>query len=208
MTILDCGLRIWELKEFVARKLRRGDGLFYRPFFSILLIVLLAIPLCPNILWPQDDIRDTGPTLTASLDRDSARVGSKVILTLSYRLPEGAGFSDIPEIKGLEDLTPMDREIGPDEIRIPLLVDHLGSWKTGPISVSYLDKDGKTQVLTTDPVSLTVLSNLGEKPEEAELRPIQGIIPTTHLWWKYLPWVAGIAGLFPTAAHRPRITRM
>ena len=195
MTILDFGLRIWELKEFVSRKLRRYDGLFFRSFFRVLLFALLVIPLCPALLWSQDDIRDTGPTLTASLDRDSARVGSKVILTLSYRLPEGAGFSDIPEIKGLEDLTHVDREIGPDEIRITLLVDQLGSWKTGPISVNYLDKDGKTQVLTTDPVSLTVLSNLGEKPEEAELRPIQGIIPTTHLWWKYVPWVAGIAGL-------------
>ena len=193
--IADCGLRIWELKEFVSSKLRRYDGLFCRSFFRVLLFALLAIPVCPAMLLSQDDTIDSGPGLTASLDRESARVGSKVILTLSYRLPEGAGFSDIPEIGGLEHLTHMDREIGPDEIRITLLVDQLGSWKTGPISVSYLDKDGKTQVLTTDPVSLTVLSNLGEKPEEAELRPIQGIIPTTPLWWKYGPWVAGIAGL-------------
>ena len=136
MTILDFGLRIWELKEFVSRKLRRYDGLFFRSFFRVLLFALLVIPLCPALLWSQDDIRDTGPTLTASLDRDSARVGSKVILTLSYRLPEGAGFSDIPEVKGLENLTQVDREIGPDEIRITLLVEHLGSWKTGPIYVS------------------------------------------------------------------------
>jgi hypothetical protein len=147
------------------------------------------------MLLSQDDTIDSGPGLTASLDRESARVGGKVILTLSYRLPEGAGFSDIPEIGGLENLTHMDREIGPDEIRITLLVDQLGSWKTRPISLSYLDKDGKTQVLTTDPVSLTVLSNLGEKPEEAQLKPIQGIIPTTSLWRKYGPWAGGIAGL-------------
>jgi hypothetical protein len=147
------------------------------------------------MLWSQDETIDSGPGLTAFLDRDSARVGSTIVLTLRYRLPEGAGFFDIPEIKGLETLTDVDREIGPDEIRITLLVDQLGSWKTGPLSLSYLDKEGKTQVLTTDPVSLTVLSNLGEKPEEAELRPIQGIIPTTPLWWKYVPWIAGIAGL-------------
>lgn len=195
MTISDFGFRILDLKEFVSRKLRQEGGLFYRSFFRVLLIVLLAIPLCPTILWPQDDTKDTGPTLTAFLDRDSAKVGSKVVLSLHYRLPKDAGFADIPEVKGLEDLTHIDREIGSDEIRMTLLVDQLGSWKTGPISMSYLDKDGKTQVLTTDPVSLTVLSNLGEKPEEAELRPIQGIIPTTPLWWKYLPWAAGITGL-------------
>ena len=195
MTIADCGLRIWELKEFVSRKLRRKNGLFCRSFFRVLLFVLLAIPLCPAMLWSQDDTIDSGPGLTAFLDRDSARVGSTVVLTLRYRLPEGAGFFDIPEIKGLENLTHVDREIGPDEIRITLLVDQLGSWRTGTLSLSYLDEEGKTQVLTTDPVSLTVLSNLGEKPEEAELRPIQGIIPTTPLWRKYIPWVAGIAGL-------------
>jgi hypothetical protein len=195
MTIADRGSRIWELKELVSRKVRREDGLFSRSFLRILLSVLLAIPLCPAMLWSQDGKLDSGPSLTAFLERDSAKVGSTVVLTLRYRLPEGAGFFDIPEIKGLENLTHVDREIGPDEIRITLLVDQLGSWRTGPLSLNYLDEEGKTQVLTTDPVSLTVLSNLGEKPEEAELRPIQEIIPTTPLWWKYVPWVAGIAGL-------------
>jgi hypothetical protein len=195
MTIADRGSRIWELKKPVSSRLRREDGIFYRSFFRVLLFSLLAIPVCPAMLWSQDDTVDSSPGLTAFLDRDSVRVGSTVILTLRYRLPEGAGFPDIPEVKGLENLTHVDREIGPDEIKITLLVDQLGSWKTGPLSLNYLDKQGKTRVLTTDPVSLTVLSNLGEKPEEAELRPIQGIIPTTPLWWKYVPWVAGIAGL-------------
>ena len=192
MRISDFGFRISELKKCVSLW---HSIVISRSVLCLLFSLILALLAWTPLFGSQGAIEGSRPGLTASLDRDSARVGSKVILTLSYRLPEGAGFSDIPEIKGLEDLTPMDREIGPDEIRITLLVDHLGSWKTGPISVSYLDKDGKTQVLTTDPLSLTVLSNLGEKPEEAELRPIQGIIPTTSLWWKYLPWVAGIAGL-------------
>ena len=195
MTISGCGLRIWELKESVSTKLRLYDNLFCRSFLSVFLFTLFVIPVCPSMSWSQDKTIDSGPGLTAFLDRDSARVGSTIVLTLRYRLPEGAGFFDIPEIKGLENLTNVDREIGPDEIRITLLVDQLGSWKTGALSLSYLDKEGKTQVLTTDPVSLTVLSNLGEKPEEAELKPIQRIIPTTPLWWKYVPWIAGIAGL-------------
>ena len=192
MRILDFGFWISELKKCVSLShLKVISPSVFCLLFSLILALLAWTPL----LGSQGAMEGSRPGLTASLDRDSARVGSKVILTLSYRLPEGAGFSDIPEIKGLEDLTHMDREIGPDEIRLILLVDQLGSWKTGPISMSYLDKDGKTQVLTTDPVSLTVLSNLGGKPEEAELRPIQGIIPITPLWWKYVAWVAGIAGL-------------
>ena len=192
MRILDFGFWISELKKCVSLShLKVISPSVFCLLFSLILALLAWTPLSGS----QGAMEGSRPGLTASLDRDSARVGSKVILTLSYRLPAGAGFSDIPEIKGLEDLTHMDREMGPDEIRLTLLVDQLGSWKTGPISMSYLDKDGKTQVLTTDPVSLTVLSNLGGKPEEAELRPIQGIIPITPLWWKYVAWVAGIAGL-------------
>jgi len=192
MTISDFGFWISELKKCVSLShLKVISPSVFCLLFSLILALLAWTPLSGS----QGAMEGSRPGLTASLDRDSARVGSKVILTLSYRLPAGAGFSDIPEIKGLEDLTHMDREMGPDEIRLTLLVDQLGSWKTGPISMSYLDKDGKAQVLTTDPVSLTVLSNLGGKPEEAELRPIQGIIPITPLWWKYVLWVAGIAGL-------------
>jgi hypothetical protein len=192
MTIGDRGLRIWELKEFVSRKLYLYGSLFCRSFFRVFLFVLLAIPIYPAMLWSQDDTIDSGPGLTASLDRDSALVGSMVVLTLKYRLPHGAGFASEPEIKGLEELTEVDREIGPDQIKITLLVDRLGLWKTWPISLAYLDKDENPRTLNTEPVSLTVLSNLGEKPEEARLRPIQGIFPTRSLWLKYIPWAAGL----------------
>ncbi|HDH98531.1 MAG TPA: hypothetical protein ENF70_05315 [Deltaproteobacteria bacterium] len=74
-------------------------------------------------------------------------------------------------------------------------MDKLDVWKTEALSLSYIDKRGKNQVLTTDPVSLKVISNLGDRPAEAELKPIQGIIPTRPLWLKYLPWVAGLLGI-------------
>lgn len=163
--------------------------------FRIPAFFILAILICPGMLWSQGTMEGSKPVLTASLDRDSAAIGSTVVLTLRYRLPEGAGFSGIPIIKGLENLTRVDREIGPDKIRITLLVDQLDSWKTGPLSLDYLDKEGKIQVLTTDPVSLTMLPNLGERPEEAELRPIKGIVPTKAMWLKSLPWIACISAL-------------
>ncbi len=154
--------------------------------------LILLVLICPAISWAQEDVRSPGPGLTASLDRDSALVGSMVVLTLTYRLPHRAGFASEPEIKGLEELTEVERVLGPDKITITLLVDRLGSWKTGPISLAYLDKDENPRTLDTGPVSLTVLSNLGEKPEEARLRPIQGIFPTRPLWLKYIPWAAGL----------------
>ncbi|MBE9582449.1 MAG: hypothetical protein IMF18_12625 [Proteobacteria bacterium] len=159
------------------------------------LIVGLLFLVWPAILSSQNDISDSSPGLTASLDRKSVRFGSIAALTLEYCLPEGGRLPKDAEIKGLEGITTVERVTGPDRIRLKLLVDRLDSWKTGPLSLSYLDRDGKTQVLTADPVSIRVVSNLGEKSEEAQLRPIQGIIPTKALWLKYLPWGAGLLGI-------------
>ena len=169
-----------------------------RNTFKIIYPLIAGMLFCivhPVTLWSQVGINDSGPGLSASIDRDSARVGGIVELCLEYRLPEGARLPAEPKIKGIEGLTPVDRLIGPGLIRIRFLVDQLGQWKTGELALSYMDKEGKSQVLTTDPVSLKVTSNLGDRPAEAELKPIQGIIPTRPLCLKYLPWVAGLLGI-------------
>ncbi len=121
-------------------------------------------------------------------------MGSTVILTFDYGLPEEGQLPEEPVLAGLEGLTVVDREVGPGQIKVRFLVDRLHSWKTGPLGLSYLDKEGKLRTLKAEPVSIAVLSNLEEKPEEAQIRPIQGIIPTEALWRKFLPWSAGILG--------------
>ena len=145
--------------------------------------------------------------LQTSLDRESTALGDIVVLTLNYRLPQGASLPANPEIGGIEGLTLIDRSEGPagdvtqeetgtaSRITMKFLVDQLDSWKTGPISITYEDNEGKANTLTADPVRLKVISNLGDKPEEAGLRPIQGIMPIKSLWLKYLPWAAGVLGV-------------
>ncbi|MEE8300747.1 MAG: hypothetical protein V3R28_05560 [Desulfatiglandales bacterium] len=127
-------------------------------FIILILLLWFGIALAESV---NNDILDT---LSASLDRDSARVGSVVMLTLSYQLPEGARVPEEPEIEGLEGLTIIDREVGVDQIRVKLLIDRLTPWRSGPLSLSYLDKEDRTHTIATYPVSLNVLSNLGEKP--------------------------------------------
>jgi hypothetical protein len=166
---------------------------------------LMTLFLIGLLFWPvasrsQSGSHETTGKLSASLDQDSASVGSVVVLTLSYRLPEGGHLPEEPEIKGLEDLTILGRTMERGRIKIKLLVDRLSPWKSGPLSLAYKSKEGKRETLKTEPVSLTVISNLGEKPEEARLRPIQGIIPMRALWLKYLPWVAGLLGLLLAVA--------
>jgi hypothetical protein len=170
-------------------------SLVHSAAFRFITFLVLSTLAWPVIVLSQDNTEDSSPGLTAFLDRDSARIGSMVVLTLGYRIPEGASLPAHLEIRGLENITRIDHEIGPDQIKIRLLVDQMGSWKTGPLSLTYLDKEGRPQTLTADPVSLTVLSNLGERPNEAHLRPIQGIIQTKPSWLKRLPWIAGLLGI-------------
>jgi LPXTG-motif cell wall-anchored protein len=55
-----------------------------------------------------------------------------------------------------------------------------------------LDEGGQEQILETDPLTLQVLSNLGDKPGEATLRPIQDILTTGTVWSDVMRW-GGIA---------------
>lgn len=159
----------------------------------ILLLCLALTCFLPPFSWPRENLGDTAPALTVSLDRNETKVGALVTITLSYRLPEGAELVSPLDIKGLEDLTIIDMEKGLDRIRIRVLVDRLSPWKSEKISITYRDRDGASHTLASeDPVSLTVLSNLGERPSEAELRPIQGILSTTPRWVGYLPWTGGV----------------
>jgi hypothetical protein len=141
--------------------------------------------------------------LTASLDRNSVRIGDVVWLTLRYRLPEGASLQNPTKIDGIEGLTILEQIIEPDQIRIKLFVDRSESWQSAPLTVVFKNKEGVLQTLNTDPVSLTVRTVLGEKPVDAQLRPIQDIIPIKGFWSTHWPWAAGFVcfGLALTGAY-------
>ena len=169
-----------------------------RVLFAAAVLVLVAfMPAFPaqgtNAAAPE-------PGLTALLDRESAPVGGTLTLTLNFSLPEGAHLPPDPSVSGLEGLTVLDRRVSPGQIQFVLMIDRIGSWSTGPLSLPYSNADGERKVLTADPVSVTVLSNLGEKPEEASLRPIQGIVRAKTWWLRHWPWALALCGLAVAAA--------
>ncbi len=139
-------------------------------------------------------------SLSASLDRKSAPVGDVATLTLSFQLPEGGTLPSQPPLGGLEGLTILGRDVAPDKITIRMLVDQLETLKTGAITLAWLDKDKKPQKLYADSVSLQVISVLGDKPAEAQLRPLQDIVPVRPPWLRFLPWALGVLGLVLAAA--------
>jgi len=156
---------------------------------------ILFLLITAGTLWGMETKTvDTG-SLSASLDQASVPVGGVVWLTLDYHLPEGGRLPQPPEIKGLDDLSIIKQIIKPGQIRIQLLVDHLGPWQSAPISLSYLDATDQTRLMTAQPVSLEAASNLGEKADEAQLRPIRDIVAVKSIWRSYLLWLAAFIAL-------------
>ncbi len=152
---------------------------------------------------------ETEPEMTASLVPNQTRVGGVITLTLRFQLPEGAHLAPETQVMGLEGFQVLDRHVTlkePEknhaeqknhiapvsgECGIRLMVDRLDSGPVGPISLSYVTAEGNKASVEAAPVSLTVLSNLGDKPEAARLKPIYGIIPTGDTWKKYRFWILG-----------------
>jgi hypothetical protein len=132
------------------------------------------------------------PKITSSADKNKVHTGDIIKLNLKYYIPEGSTFVPEKEITGLEGLSIVSREINKNEIKLNLIIDKTESFDIGPVSLSFKDKKGDLNIIRSEKIRIEVLSNLGSKPAEAQLKPIMDIIPTYPLWLKLLPWVLGI----------------
>jgi hypothetical protein len=177
-------VKLWKKRSFFP------TSAFRLPTFLILIQILT-----PLMLWASGTDSQNIGTLSASLDQTSVAVGGVVQLTLGYRLPPGGRLLEKPEIKGLDGISVLTQTIAPGQIRIHLLVDHLGPWRSEPIRLNYLDATGQTRHLTAPPVSIQVVSNLGEQAQEAELRPIRDIVPVQSIWQSYRLWLGAVGAL-------------
>jgi len=158
-------------------------------FFLIVLAYIIWVPVA------VDATNVDSGSLSASLDQTSVPVGGVVWLTLDFRLPEGGRLPEKAEVQGLDDLTVIKQTIDPGQIRLQLLVDRVGPWQSGPIGLSYLDAAGRAQLLSAPPVSIRVVSNLGEEAEAAQLRPIRDIVPVKSFWQSTRLWLAALVVL-------------
>jgi hypothetical protein len=150
-------------------------------------------------------------SLSAAVEKNTAKIGDLLWLTLTYDLPEGGRLPEDAVVGGIENLNIVERGVLPGKIKLRFIVDQLESFQTEALTLTFIDKDGNEQRIETAPVTIEVSSNLGEKPEDATLRPIQDIIPIRSRWLSFLPWaaVAGIllsfviAWLWWRRRHRP-----
>ena len=170
---------------------------FHGPRSGIWPIVLWTMGFVMLTAWiagANTEVASSAPSLSASIEKNIAKIGDLLWLTLTYDLPEGGQLPEDPVVGGIEKLNIVERVVRPGEIKLRFIVEQLESFQTEPITLTFFDKDGNEQRIETTPVTIDVLSNLGEKPEEATLRPIQDIIPIRSRWVPFLPWAA-VAGI-------------
>ena len=165
------------------------------PLWMLVCLLLLCGPA-----WPETAETDAGATLSASLEKNSASVGDLLWVTLTYDIPGDAKLPEKDPVGGMDNLTVTERKTEPHQIRFRVLVDQLASFELGPFSLTYIDSQNNERILTTDPLPLTVVSNLGEKPEEAALKPIQDIISTETGWLRYLSGALAVLVLLGLAS--------
>ncbi len=159
---------------------------YYRKGLPILW-ALVCFFLGSGPVW-SGTLAEAVPTLSASIETHTARIGDLLWVTLQYEIPENAKLAEDSGIDGLETLTVLEHKTEPNQIKIRFMVDQLESFDLGPFSLTYVDQQNNQQKVTTDPIAITILSNLGEKIEDANLKPIQDIIPTQSGWLWYLLW--------------------
>ena len=151
-------------------------------FFWVVTIALVI----PWIAGSQATSPEPLDRLSASIDKETAKVGELLWLTLSYELPEGAKLTEKTTIKGLDALTIVDQIMGPNKIKLRFLIDQLESFDFGPIILPFIADEWNEQEMMAEQIPIVVLSNLGDKPEEVTLRPIQEFMPIQSGWRMYL----------------------
>lgn len=155
-----------------------------RPIFrGLCVLTLLAALACP-----VPAAAENAAGMTLSVDRAAPAIGSVVTLTLRLGLlPEGR-LPKAFQVTGLEGFTLLEppRKSGSDQVEMRLLVDRLEPFSVGPLGLVWQGADGTPRTLTSQALTLSPASNLGDRPEEAELKPIEDIDPVGRAWIKWL----------------------
>ena len=113
---------------------------------------LLSWALVWLLLWagpamPETSETDFVPSLSASIDKNTVRIGDLVWVTLRYEIPEGAALSGGSAVGGFETLTIIENKTEPHQIKIQFLVDRLESFDLGPNLLELVQLGVKSEVM-------------------------------------------------------------
>ena len=114
----------------------------------LLLWALVCFLLLSGQTWSETVETDSLPTLSASIEKNTAKIGDLLWVTLTYEIPEDAKLPESGDVDGLEALTVIEQKTEPNEIKFRFLVDQLESFDLGPFSLTYIDhqKDEQQEI--------------------------------------------------------------
>jgi hypothetical protein len=130
------------------------------------------------------ETKDTEFHMKVEFFEQQAKPGDVVTLKLSYVLPEAARIVDKPVVKGLEKLTVISTRFAFNEVTFKLMVDTLDNFEVPRLSLSFLDVNGKEQVMISDGTKLKVEKSLEGRADKPDIRPIKGIISIKRALWQ------------------------
>ncbi|HLA28484.1 MAG TPA: hypothetical protein VJZ49_11375 [Syntrophales bacterium] len=141
---------------------------------------------------PAHSVSIAGPPakLSAFLEPASAAVGETVALTLAYTLPADCNLTEKPEIEGLAGLSVTDMQTNSGSIVLHFIVDSITNIPLGPFILTCQDGTGAGQKIAAERLTLKVKSNLDERTDRQQLKPIFDIIPASPGWLPWLLWGA------------------
>ena len=106
----------------------------------------------------------------------TVEAGDTVNLLLSFSLPEKAVLNDPPRISGIPG-GPFDAKRTDSGLVLTLLADTLGSFRVGPLTLEYADKDGNRRTLLSEPAAISVTTALASDPKAQSPRPMKELLP-------------------------------
>jgi hypothetical protein len=177
--------------------------------YIFFIITLISIIACnrdagndspKEVKSPQENLSGQVPKITASIDKNKVNVGDLINLSLRYFIPEDSKFNPDTDLTGLDGLTVTGKNSVNGEIIFTIIIDKTATFDIGQVSLSFKDSKGVLNIIKSDALHIDVLSNLGDKPAEAQLKPIMDIIPTYPFILRLLPWIVGLLVLAAAVA--------
>lgn len=106
----------------------------------------------------------------------TVEAGDRVDLALSFKLPEKAALDDPPRISGIPG-GPIEAKRTDSGLVLTLLADTLDTFRVGPVTLEYTDRDGNRRTFQSEPCAISVTAALASDPSAQSPRPMKELLP-------------------------------
>lgn len=130
--------------------------------------------------------------MKAVFESKTVEAGDTVNLQLSFTLPKKAKLDDPPKIGGLPEGGPVSVKKSDAGLSVALIADTLRTFRVGPLTLEFTDKEGKRRTFVSEPAVISVTASLASDPSAQSPRPVKELLPVGFAYKKQVLWACGI----------------